>query len=44
MSAQLRAALLAGLALMLLSGQAMASSIAFIKDSNVRLISPDGSR
>jgi hypothetical protein len=45
MSAHSRAALLAGLALMLLlPGQALASSIAFIKDDNVWLISPDGSR
>jgi hypothetical protein len=40
-----RAALLGGLALaLLLPGAAMASSIAFIKDDNVWLTSPDGSR
>ena len=40
-----RVLLLAGLALgLLLPGSAMASSIAFIKDNNVWLTSPDGSR
>jgi hypothetical protein len=43
-SALLSALLAAGLALALLPGAASASSIAFIKDNNVWLTSPDGSR
>jgi hypothetical protein len=45
MSSHLRAAMLAGLALLLLlPGQALASSIALIENNNVWLYSPDGSR
>jgi hypothetical protein len=45
MSSPARAALLGALALaLILPGSAMASSIAFIKDNNVWLSSPDGSR
>ena len=45
MSSPARAALLGALALaLILPGSAMASSIAFVKDNNVWLTSPDGSR
>src|SRR3954470_2388860 len=45
MSPPLRAALFAGLALLLvLPGQALASSIALIENNNVWLYSPDGAR